>query len=125
MKKNGYTVTDVLIIIAILGVSALIVLPRVSNALKVNEKKDELYNNLLELYLNQAEKYGNDKKEEIKNNNDGTVVTIDDLIEAKYIGAASSNGEIIDIRDDVTKMNNIKIQLIYDEESDKVIARIN
>ena len=78
---------------------------------------DEIYNEMLSTYLERAEKYGNDHKDEIKENTDGTVVTIDDLIKENYIGAASSNGEIIDIRDNVTKMNNIKIQLIYDEES--------
>ncbi len=125
MKKNGYTVVDVLIIIVVLTVSALIIIPKVSNSLKENETKDQIYNDLLELYLTKAEKYGNDHKDEIKENTDGTVVTIDDLIKAKYIGAASTNGEIIDVRDNYTKMNNIKIQLIYDETNDKVYARLN
>ena len=125
MKKNGYTFKDILIIVAILAVSAVIILPKVSNALREGDTKDEIYNEMLSNYLERAEKYGNDHKDEIKENTDGTVVTIDDLIKENYIGAASSNGEIIDIRDNVTKMNNIKIQLIYNEEEDYVHAKIN
>ena len=125
MKKNGYTFKDILIIVAILAVSAVIILPKVSNALREGDTKDEIYNEMLSTYLERAEKYGNDHTDEIKENTDGTVVTIDDLIKENYIGAASSNGEIIDIRDNVTKMNNIKIQLIYNEEEDYVHAKIN
>ena len=121
MKKNGYTLYDILIVILILGVSAMIVLPSVSNALKDNDNKDEVYNNILANYLQSAEKYGNDKKEEIKNG-ENTVVSVDDLIKENYI--VSSSEEIIDIRDGITKMNNIKFKLIYNEESDSVYAEV-
>lgn len=124
MKKNGYTVYDMLILVALLALTALIVLPNISNALKVNENRDSYYQEILKLYEEQAEKYGNDKKEEVKEHNDGYVVSIDDLIKADYIGATSENGEIIDIRDNTTKMNNVKFKLTYHEDSDKVSAEV-
>ena len=122
MKRNGYTVYDILIIIVILGISALIVIPRVSNALKEYDSKDEVYNEIMADYLKLAEMYGNDNKEKIKEESN-TVVSIDDLIKEGYI--VSSTEEIIDIRDNYTKMNNIKIKLIYNEDEDKVIAELS
>ena len=47
MKKNGFTFYDILIIIALLGVTALIFIPKISNALEVNDNKDEVYNEIL------------------------------------------------------------------------------
>ena len=122
MKKNGFTITYILILIIILGVSALLILPKVSNALKLNDNKEELYNGILNIYKQQAEKYGNDKKEEVKASPDSYVVSIDDLIKEDYIGATAQNGSIIDIRDNVTKMNNIKFKLNYNEDTDTVTA---
>lgn len=122
MKKNGFTVLDVVIIIAVLSVSALIVLPRVSNALEQYDNKDEVYNEILASYLKCAEIYGNDKKEDIKNGNN-TIVSIDDLIKEGYVH--NYQEEIIDIRDNTTKMNSIKFKLIYNEENDTVYAEVN
>ena len=122
MKKNGYTIYDILIIIAVLAVSALIIIPKVSNALDKADNKDEVYNDILHSYLKIAEIYGNDKKEEIKNG-EHTIVSIDDLIKNEYL--FTEEEEIIDIRDNTTKMNNIKFKLIYNEEEDRVYAEVN
>ena len=122
MKKNGYTIYDILIIIAILGVSALIVIPSVSNALNSADNKDEVYSEIMENYLTIAEIYGNDKKEDIKEGNH-TIISINDLIENGYLKSYSE--DIIDIRDNITKMNNIKIKLTYDENEDKIHAEVN
>lgn len=124
MKKrsNGFTIYDILIIVAILGVSALIIIPKVSNALETNDNKDEVYNEILSNYLSIAEKYGNDKKDEVKDNG-GKIISIDDLIKEGYLHTYQDN--IIDIRDNNTKMNNIKFSLIYNEESDSVYAQVN
>ena len=124
MKKrsNGFTIYDILIIVVILGVSALIIIPKVSNALETNDNKDEVYNEILSNYLSIAEKYGNDKKDEVKENG-GKIISIDDLIKEGYLHTYQDN--IIDIRDNNTKMNNIKFSLIYNEESDSVYAQVN
>ena len=122
MKKNGYTVYDILIIIAILGISALIIIPKVSNALTLADNKEEVYNDILNSYLSIAEIYGNDNKEDIKSGNH-TIVSIDDLIKNGYLN--TYRDDIIDIRDNITKMNNIKFKLVYNEEEDKVYAEVN
>lgn len=122
MKKNGYTLIDALIIIIILSVSAVIILPKVSNALKVNDNTDEIYNNILDNYLSIAEKYGNTIKDKVKEGNN-TIISINDLIANGYVHSYSN--EIIDIRDNITKMNNIKFKLIYNEQDDKVYVELN
>jgi len=121
-KRNGYTVYDILIIVALLAASALFVIPNVSNALKESDNKDAVYNEILSNYLSLAEKYGNDKKEDVKEN-DGMIISLDDLIKEGYLHTYQS--EIIDIRDNITRMNNIKFSLIYNEETDSVYAQVN
>lgn len=122
MKKNGYTIFDLLIIIAILAVSAIIVIPSVSNALNAADNKDEMYAQMLNSYLNIAQIYGNNNKDDIKKNN-YKIVSVDDLIKEGYI--VTSTEDIIDIRDNTTKMNTIKFKLTYNEEEDKVYAEVN
>lgn len=122
MRRNGYTVLDILIVVAILAASALIVIPKVSNALRESDNKEEVYGEILSNYLSIAEKYGNDKKESIKEN-DGMIISLDDLIKEGYLHTYRE--DIIDIRDNITKMNNIKFSLIYNEESDSVYAQVN
>ena len=122
MEKNGFTFYDILIIVAVLAVSALIVIPKVSNALDASDNKEEVYKEMLSNYLSIAEKYGNDKKEEIKAS-EGTIISIDDLIKSGYLHTYQE--DIIDIRDNSTRMNNIKFRLIYNEESDSVYAQVN
>ena len=121
-KRNGFTVLDILIVIAILGITALIVIPKVSYALDTNDNRDEVYKEILGNYLEIAEKYGNDKKEEIKEN-DGKIISIEDLIKEGYLHTYQE--EILDIRDNSTRMNNIKFSLIYSEENDSVYAQVN
>ena len=121
-RRNGYTVLDILIVVAILAASALIVIPKVSNALRESDNKEEVYGEILSNYLSIAEKYGNDKKESIKEN-DGMIISLDDLIKEGYLHTYRE--DIIDIRDNITKMNNIKFSLIYNEESDSVYAQVN
>jgi competence protein ComGC len=120
MKKNGYTVFDILILILVLSVSAMISLPKMSYAFKSD--KDELYDGTIALYLKEATAYGNANKAEIKKS-ESKVVTINDLIDAGYIGAYVSH-DLIDIRDNKTVMNDLKIKLIYDADSDSVYAEM-
>lgn len=117
-KRNGYTFIDILIVILSLGLVTLFTVPKLSHAFE--NDKNELYNDSLELYLNQATKYGNTIKSEVKENN-SYIVTIKDLVDKGYIG--SSDGEVTDIRDG-SSMLNMKIHLIYDEEKDTVYAQV-
>jgi len=123
MKKNGFTVVDMLIIIGVLTISALIIIPNVSNALKIQDNKEEVYQSVMANYLKSAEKYANDNKEELKENNNN-LVAISDLVEKGYIISHNSNNDIIDVRDNSTKLNNVKFKLIYDEDSDTFSAEL-
>src|SRR5574344_2560373 len=120
MKKNGYTILDIMIVIAVLAVSGLVLLAKMSMAFKSD--KNELYNGTMSLYLNQATLYGNNNKEAIKKS-ESKVITIDDLIKDGYIGAYADS-KLIDVRDNKTVMNDIKIKLIYDANSDSVYAEV-
>ena len=117
-KRNGYTFIDMLVVIVALGLVTLFTVPKLSHAFENN--KDTLYDESLELYLNQATKYGNTIKNEVKENN-SYIVTIKDLVDKGYIG--STNGDVTDIRDG-SSMLNMKINLIYDEEKDTVYAQV-
>jgi len=119
MKKNGFTTYDILGLIGVLALSALIILPKISNALSMYDNKDEVYQEILDTYKLSAEKYGSDNLDKVKKEELSTV-TIDELVNKKYI--ISDNKEIIDIRDNSTKMNNIKFKLVIDEENNTVKA---
>lgn|SRR5574344_1898083 len=120
MKKNGYTVIELLGLIAILGLIALITLPQMSHAF-VNDK-EEVYQNQISIYLKQAEKYGESNKDTIKKE-DGEVISIQDLIDKGYIGA-NEDGKVIDLRDNKSILNELKIKLIYDADSGKILAQL-
>lgn len=117
-KKNGYTFIDILIVVVALGLVTLFTVPKLSHAFE--NDKDTLYNDSLELYLNQATKYGNTIKNEVKENN-SYIVSIKDLVDKGYIG--STDGDVTDIRDG-SSMLNIKIHLIYDTEKNSVYAEL-
>ena len=121
MKKNGFTAIDMLIVIGVLTLSALIILPKVSNALNEQDNSEEVYQEIMNNYLSFATKYANDNKAEIKEHNN-TLISIGELVEKGYIKSIYENKDIIDIRDNTTKLNNVKIKLIYDEESDSYRA---
>ena len=65
-KRNGYTFIDMLVVIVALGLVTLFTVPKLSHAFE--NDKDTLYDESLELYLNQATKYGNTIKNEVKEN---------------------------------------------------------
>ena len=65
MKKNGYTVVELLVLIGIIALSAVLILPKLSLAFQ--DKREDTYETDLRMYLKDAEIYGETKKEEIKN----------------------------------------------------------
>ena len=106
MKKNGYTVVELLVLIGIIALSAVLILPKLSLAFQ--DKREDIYKMDLRTYLKDAEIYGETKKEEIKSQ-DEYIVTIND-----------------DVKDprNQSSMLGVKIKLSYDETLDKVYAEI-
>lgn len=118
MKKNGYTVVELLVLIGIIALSAVLILPKLSLAFQ--DKREDTYETDLRTYLKDAEIYGETKKEEIKNQ-DEYIVTVKELAEAGYI--VTINDDVKDPRNQ-SSMLGVKIKLSYDETLDKVYAEI-
>lgn len=114
-KKSGFTLTEVLVVIAIIGLILAISIPSIISIRKrINER---LYEGKKEEILVAAELYGRDKK--IVSD---TIIYVYTLIESKYLeseiaqndsncsGEHTSAGCILDPRDD-SNINNEKILL--------------
>ena len=118
MKKNGYTVVELLVLIGIIALSAVLILPKLSLAFQDN--REDIYKMDLRTYLKDAEIYGETKKEEIKSQ-DEYIVTIKELADAGYI--VTINDDVKDPRNQ-SSMLGVKIKLSYDETLDKAYAEI-
>lgn len=121
MRSKGYTSLDIIIVIIVLAISAVITIPKISMAMKDN--REELYQNQIKLYLNQAILYGENNKDEFDEDNT-IVLTIDDLIDKEYIITSNEDNKIYDIRDNVTELNKMKIRIKYNEDEDKVSSEL-
>ena len=113
MKNKGYSTIDIIILTIFLGISALFIIPNISNAFKDNS--EEIYQNQIDLYLNQAKKYGEDNIEKLKENDNSLIVSVEDLIDLKYIG-----NSIYENKDNPNNIKNLKIQITYNEENNLV-----
>ena len=120
MKKNGYTIIELLVIVILLGVASFITIRGVSHALVDN--KEELYQDDVHSILDSAKLYGMDNLEELKSNH-SIIVTVQDLIDKSYLGS-DEEGNFIDVRTNGATLNNIKIAIIYDEKSDSINAEL-
>ena len=119
-RKNGYTIIDLLIVIVIMGVVTFATISKFSYALTDN--KDELYKLEEKLIETQAAVYGATIIDELKEKS--TTVTINHLINEKYLSADDESGNIYDPRDERETLNDKKVKLSYDEKKDKVIAEL-
>lgn len=115
-NKNGYTVIDLVIVIAVLGVITFLTISKVSYAL--SDDKSEVYKLEVKLIETQAKAYGNTIKEELKN--ESKTITVNNLIADKFLQPDDDNGKIKDPRDDAKTLNDKKIKLSYNAELDEV-----
>ncbi len=118
MKKNGYTVVELAIVLGIFSICYFAATWIISSKLNVNYE-EEMYNQKLAAIENGAVLYAkvNSKLFEKENT---VYLTVDDLAKANAV--ISSNGEVIDPRDEESSMNNIKIKVT--NENDKITAKI-
>lgn len=118
MKKNGYTVVELAIVLGVFSICYFAATWVISSKLNVNYE-EEMYNQKIACIENNAVLYAkaNDKLFE----KDKTIyLTIDDLAKANAV--ISSNGEVIDPRDEKSSMNDIKVKLTM--EDDKITAKV-
>lgn len=118
-KKNGYTVVDLVIIIAVFGFITFLTINRVSYAL--SDDKSEVYNLEIKLIETQAKAYGKDKIDEIKEKDQ--IITVNTLVNEKYLTADDEEGKVYDPRDEKKTLNTNKIKLTYDKNKDEVVAK--
>ncbi len=120
MKKNGYTLIELLALIIGLGVVALISLKSASYAFVDNT--EELYHENIVSILECAKQYGSDNLETLKEEKE-LIVTVNELIEKNYIGS-DENGNYVDVRDENETLNNVKIAIAYDEKNDEIKTEV-
>ena len=112
MKKNGYTVKEMLVVIIVLGVFTLGIIGFTSNAYKDQTK--DYYEEKVLLIEKEAAIYGatlNNLKEE-----GNLIITVKDLVDNGYYVADNSKGDVIDPRNSKATLNGTKIKLTYNED---------
>lgn len=119
MKKNGYSITEMLIVVMVLGVATLVFIGATSNAFKDDSK--DIYEQTEHLILHQAEMYG--KTLDVLKEEKNAVITVDDLVKNGYYVASDSSGNVTDPRNTKATLNGLKIKLVY-EDDDKIKATI-
>ncbi len=111
MKKNGYTVIEMLVVIGVLGIFTIAILSSTSYAYK--DMTPKYYNELVKSIEREATLYGktlNNLKEE-----GNLVIVLSDMIDAGYY-EADSEGNVIDPRNSKANLNGLKIKLTYNED---------
>jgi prepilin-type N-terminal cleavage/methylation domain-containing protein len=106
LKKEGYTITELLAVLVILGILISIGVTAYNGI-----KKDVLetnYQNIVSLIKNAAVKYGNDTED--------TLTNVDTLIKLGYLKADDESGNIYDPRDN-SILNCHTISITYDGEN--------
>lgn len=112
MKKNGYTIMELLVVIVVMGVITAVTLGATSYAFK--DHSGEYYEEKMHGILRQAENYGqtlNNLKDE-----KSMVITVNDLIKSGYYLGDDEDGNVVDPRNSKANLNGVKIKLIYQED---------
>lgn len=112
MKKNGYTITEMLVVIIVLGIFTIGLIGFTSYAYK--DKSSDYYEEKVLLIEKQAAIYGatlNNLKEE-----GNLVITVKDLVDNGYYVADKDNGDVVDPRNSKATLNGLKIKLTYNED---------
>jgi len=112
MKKNGYTITEMLVVIIVLGIFTIGLIGFTSYAYK--DKSSDYYEEKVLLIEKQAAIYGatlNNLKEE-----ENLVITVKDLVDNGYYVADKDNGDVVDPRNSKATLNGLKIKLTYNED---------
>ena len=112
MKKNGYTVTEMLVVIIVLGVFTLVMMAATSYAFK--DKSEDYFEEKVQLIEKQAALYGktlNNLKEE-----GNLVITVKDLVDKGYYVPDNTKGDVIDPRNSKGTLNSMKVKLFYNQD---------
>jgi len=111
MNKKGYTVIELIVVIAIFGLITAITLGATSYAFKDNT--EEYYISKISDIESNARRYGS-TLEELKTEN-SKVITVKELVDAGYLSPDNDKGDIIDPRNQKSTLNSLKIKITYEE----------
>ena len=112
MNNKGYTLTELLIVIIVLGVFTITLISTTSNAFK--DRSSEHFDAKVMLIEKEAALYGatlSNLKEE------GTLlITVKDLVDHGYFIPDTNDGDVIDPRNSKSTLNGLKIKLTYNDD---------
>ena len=121
MNKKGFTLTEILVVIALISMLTAIVVPSVIFA---NKKiKEKSYNTKMELVLASAKQFTKDNKANLFENSNCVLITVKDLVDNGYY--EEDGDDVIDPRTNETllyekivllKVDNSYITKKYDDE---------
>lgn len=109
MKKNGYTMVELLVVIIAMGVVTLVTLSATSYAFK--DHSGEFYDEKITGILHQAESYG--KTLNTLKDDGNMVITVNDLVKSGYYVGDDEAGNVVDPRNSKANLNGLKIKLTY------------
>lgn len=118
MKKNGYTIPELLIVIGVLGLVVIITLATTSYAFKDHSK--EYYETKMNGIERMAVLYG-ENSETLKEEKN-MVITVNDLVKEGYLHG-DSDGKIADPRNSKSSLNGVKIKISINDQG-KVEATV-
>ena len=120
MRKNGYTIVELAIVLGVFGIAFLVAAGSISNVFNFDYKND-LYNMTIAAIEDQAVIYGK-LNPELFTEDDVIYVTIDDLAKANAI-VSYEDGKVIDPRDSSRDLNSLKVK-ISKESEDSIAAKL-
>ncbi len=115
MNNKGYTTKQLLIVIIGLGIFTLGLFGATSYAYKDNS--EAYYKEKVNLMEKQAVLYASTLDSLKEDNN--TVITLDEMVEAGYYIADNDDGDVIDPRNTKATLNKTKIKISYENEEYK------
>lgn len=118
VKRNGYTIFQMLFVVIILGVATIAILGSTSYAYQ--DSSNKYYDETISLILKQAELYG-ESSDSLKSEG-SLVITLNDMIDAGYYVADNKDGSVVDPRNSKATLNGLRIRLDY--QNDKVEAKV-
>ncbi len=109
--KKGFTLIELIAVVAILGLIALVVYPAIGSVIK--NAREETYNDQVDVIINAAKEWSTDIKNVAKLTSDGSAyeLTVQTLIDEGYI----KNNEIKDPRNSEKNMDGT-VLIRYNKE---------
>ena len=114
MKKNGYTITELLVVFAVLGIIVIATLVTTSYAFKDNS--EDYYETKIHGIEKVAVIYG--QKSEALKNEKNLVITVNDLVKEGYVHADGEDGKVTDPRNSKGSLNSLKIKLTMNDKEE-------